>query len=60
MVTLTLEDFKKKYYSMKTRDLAKELRVSVPTILKIVKKYGLQKKLPGRLKSSNKIKIIGA
>lgn len=59
MVTLTLEDFKKKYYSMKTRDLAKELRVSVPTILKIVKKYGLQKKLPGRLKRSNKITIIG-
>lgn len=58
-ITLTLEEFKKKYYTMKTRELAKELKVSIPTVLKVVKEYGLKKKLPGRLKRSNKIKIIG-
>lgn len=59
MATLTLEEFKQKYYTMKTKDLAKELKVTVPTVLKVVNKYGIKKKKPGRLKKSNKITIIG-
>lgn len=59
MATLTLEEFKHKYYSMKTKDLARELKVTIPTVLRVVNKYGLTKKKPGRLKKSNKITIIG-
>jgi len=60
MATLTLTEFKKKYYTMKTKDLAKELRVTIPTLLRTVNRYGLEKKKPGRLKKSNKIIIVEA
>lgn len=59
MATLTLEEFKKKYYGMTTKELAKELKVTIPTVLKVVRQFGLEKKKPGRLKKSNKITIIG-
>lgn len=57
-VTITREDFKKKYYSMTTKDCAKELNVSIPTLMKTVKLYGIEKKKPGRPFKTNKIVIV--
>lgn len=56
---LTLEQFKEKYYSMKTKDLAKELGVSIPTLLRTVHQYGLEPKKPGfNSKGRAKIQLI--
>ncbi len=57
-MVITKNDLERKYNSMKTTDLAKELKISVPTLLKILKENGIEHKGPGNSFSNTKIQVV--
>ena len=51
-------ELRKKYESMKTYDLAKELQTSVPTLLKRLRKYDIPLKKRGKQGNRDSFKVI--
>jgi len=57
-MTLSKENLEKKYQNMSNEDLATELNVSVPTLLKIIDDSGIDRKGSGNPFNKEKIIII--
>lgn len=54
---LTKNQLEELYYSKKTREVCKELGVSLPTLIKYIKKLGISQKPKGNYDNSDKAKI---
>ena len=57
-MTLSRDDLEKKYQNMSNEDLADELKVSVPTLLKIIDDAGIDRKGSGNPFNKEKINVI--
>ena len=57
-MTLSREDLEKKYQNMSNEDLADELKVSIPTLLKIIDDAGIDRKGSGNPFNKEKINVI--
>lgn len=56
---LSKDDLSKKYNSMKNEELAEELGVSIPTLMKIIDSSGIKRKGSGNPWHKEKIEIVG-
>lgn len=56
-MTLSKEELKKKYLSMHNEDLAAELNISMPTLLKLIDDAGIDRKGSGNAYNKEKITI---
>lgn len=51
-------DLEKKYLSMNNKELAKELKISVPTLLKLIDESGITRKGSGNWHSRDSVRVI--
>lgn len=56
---ITKESLKSLYHGKTNKEAAKELGISVPTLLKMVKEAGIKKKGQGSHERKPKIKVVG-
>lgn len=57
-MTLSKDDLEKKYQNMSNENLATELKVSIPTLLKIIDNAGIDRKGSGNPFNKEKINVI--
>lgn len=57
-MTLSKGDLENKYQNMSNEDLAEELKVSVPTLLKIIDDAGINRKGSGNPFNKEKVTVI--
>lgn len=54
---LTKEDLEKLYYSKTNKTVCEELNITLPTLIKYIRKLGIKQKPQGNFDNSDKIKI---
>lgn len=56
---LSREELEKRYFSTRNTELAKELNISVPTLMLLIDKAGIERKGSGNAYNKDKINIEG-